>query len=949
MDRGAIVIDRGYLDDSYNEGIAYFAVSLLSHITFNDSSDIPTLDDYFGNYAFEIDENFVNFRFDILNAGFKKFLSLFGSLLNRNNFSRLFDEYYEIILNETDENYFLSSAYTEKKEKHLIEYLVYGLKNYYDNSDILPEGNIDSLSKYNYNELKEKTLDYIEKLFDPEKIKIVLFSKYKFLISSKYMKYSFRDLTKMNKLEHKNIESDKYEIKELNKSQIFYIKINDYEPNYVKIKYFIEKIDNESYSELYFKSNYLNYIIDMLMENKEGSLYYLLTNSSNYNIKLIYAYYEVILKSKISFDIIFELNCLKNINDIIFITYQFMNKIIKEAIGKNLQIDRYKEVRDVCYQTIKYTEKTFNTIELAKNNAENIILTKYNPELYFYFWCVPWSDNIELIKNETQLYLSQLKPENSVIILGIRDRDKNKFTCNENSPFFLDCSYLNDTNNTNTTKYYDIQYVNYTFNPSDFEKELDKNNEINITHIKNSFLSSHNEKFINKIKKETNEFEELINNTNTLNKFYFKRNVNFFVPKVYITLNLFHLYLRPNNTDIYDKKCNYFKILEMFSAIQRKINDKLADAMRARNYIDFGQNENYLYINIFCYEDVAYKIMKEIKNIIYNIEWGSTDFKSNNEIYKNEAFDNFFMFDKNNIQEISRYYLYCKLKNNLFNKYEFFPEKFEEKNYSNCIGDIEDEYEYLKDFIINGTIYGFYTKEKAQKIYDLFDVEYTNFELIKKNVNINIKNPKDYLDWVINIDKLNNRKSEVNISKEIYNKNDSLNLGTRYFSLKEKLVNVSIFKALIDGAKTNYDSFLRSVEMFVYRDIYFELIFFHPDKNIIIPNNTIVNEEWSKRVNSCYIYDNPVDNIGNRYYYVRKNFLLYLVKQQTSFEQRAKDEITNYQNEGIILDPGKIYDEYQKEYKGKINDQELYNTIKYYRDIIFRQNVNILDVYTLGE
>ena len=104
-----------------------------------------------------------------------------------------------------------------------------------------------------------------------------------------------------------------------------------------------------------------------------------------------------------------------------------------------------------------------------------------------------------------------------------------------------------------------------------------------------------------------------------------------------------------------------------------------------------------------------------------------------------------------------------------------------------------------------------------------------------------------------------------------------------------------------------------------------------------------------KRVNSCYIYDNPVDNIGNRYYYVRKNFLLYLVKQQTSFEQRAKDEITNYQNEGIILDPGKIYDEYQKEYKGKINDQELYNTIKYYRDIIFRQNVNILDVYTLGE
>ena len=85
MDGGAIVIDSGYLDDPYDEGIAFLAISLLSHITFNDTSNIPILDDYFGNYAFEVNKDFVNFRFDILNAGFKKFLSFFGTILNRQN------------------------------------------------------------------------------------------------------------------------------------------------------------------------------------------------------------------------------------------------------------------------------------------------------------------------------------------------------------------------------------------------------------------------------------------------------------------------------------------------------------------------------------------------------------------------------------------------------------------------------------------------------------------------------------------------------------------------------------------------------------------------------------------------------------------------------------------------------------------------------------------------
>ena len=201
-------------------------------------------------------------------------------------------------------------------------------------------------------------------------------------------------------------------------------------------------------------------------------------------------------------------------------------------------------------------------------------------------------------------------------------------------------------------------------------------NQANITFRKNNYMTTHNKSCI--LKKEKNIIESL-ESKSIFNKFYFKRNVDFSLPKVYISLNLFHPYLRPMNKLNSDKKCYYFKIIEMFSLIKRKINEKLADAIRAGNEISLGQNENFFYINVFCFEDVAYKIMEQIKNIIIDTNWESTDFISNNKVYKNEVFDDIFNYDKDDIDYISKYYFYCKIKNSLYNLYEFFPEEFEKK------------------------------------------------------------------------------------------------------------------------------------------------------------------------------------------------------------------------------------------------------------------------------
>ena len=63
-------------------------------------------------------------------------------------------------------------------------------------------------------------------------------------------------------------------------------------------------------------------------------------------------------------------------------------------------------------------------------------------------------------------------------------------------------------------------------------------------------------------------------------------------------------------------------------------------------------------------------------------------------------------------------------------------------------------------------------------------------------------------------------------------------------------------------------------------------------------------------------------------------------------KQRAKDEIIESQDEETIIDPAKIYDEYQKEYGKKTSGKELEYTAKYYLKILENPR---FDAFTLGD
>ena len=964
-DGGAIVIENGYLDNPSDEGLSNFATFLLCHMAFNnDPNNIDILEDYFGRFKYETEDYFTNFRFDILNDGFKRFLNIFSTVLNLEKIKNLtiFNIAKKELIDKIRANYEGKIMDIYYRENHLIEYFVYGFKNKSE-GEILPEGNIEKLKDINFEEIS----NYLDNLINPPKIKIVLFSKYKFSLSSKYMKYYFKYLIDKEKLSKNKNEYyakenlNEYGEKEFNTSQIFYIKANYYESNYIKIIYFINKVSNESFSELFYKQNYFNYISDFISKTKNGSLYSII----NQNVKSIYSEIEIILKSKIKFSIVIELNGLKNINDVIYATYRYIDKITNETNQKIIQMDRYEELKDIYRHNTNISEKTLDTIELACENGRHLIRAKYAEPYFFYSYGVPWNDSINYnykkIPNEVEPYFRQLKPNNSIIILAIRDKDKKKLTCNNNSKFDLNCSYFKDESNIKITTFYNVSYINYTFNSTNLEENLKKeiNNDFNITFEKNEFKSKYKEPLDENEKDEKKMINLTDDNDISLNKFYFKLNSNFRIQRVLIKFNLYHPYLRPNNTEDNEKKCNYFLIMEMFSAIKRKINEKLADAISAENQIYFEQNENNLYILVFCFSDQAYKISKIISHIIYEMDWeNETDFFSNNEIYKNEVFDDFFIYNQENVEDISRFYFKLPLKNNIYNKFEFFPEEFEKNgDYNTCIN-ITNKTEFFKlltSFIIQGYIYGFLDKETAKQISYLFNQ--TNINISEKLLNIvNIKEttPTNFVNWMKQINNININEINITIKEKIY---DRIKNGDIYYSyriLKKESsetqnLNIYIFQNIIEDMKRKDkdNSSLISKEMLFYNNSIFELNFAKFNDKIKIPNEELVKNETELLLNRFWEFNKSVDNIGNRYYYLIKNIKSSIRTTQTLFD-KGLEEINENEYKNTNLNTSKIIEEYDNKYKKrKINEHELNNIIKYWKEKL--KNLSRINIFTKNE
>ena len=865
---GTITFDASYLDSRYKFGyLNLFFYSITKNILNNEN-----LLQYLGNSVTSEDENSFSISFNILNAGFFQYLETLKSITYLENNDERFNETNfsknKVQISQKIKN---SKKNDISKEEYILKYFVYGFQN------ILPKNNKDFLANIEINEIKNIS----ESLLKPDKIKIVLASHFKpSLMKKKFLNY-FKNIANAKKEEQSkalNNSSNFYENKYFSKQKIIYFEIDDKKENYIKINYYIDKNKNESYDEFYEKQGYFNYLKYILDESSEGSLIHILTNNSDYTIKYLSSQFKIILKEKIEFSIKISLapSSYKYLGDIIFLTYQYMNKLIKHINKSTSDDERLKELKTIINQNFTFKEDdTRDMIGFFKNLGTNLC-NKKNKKFFLKHKWMP-SFNYEDIKNYK--YFSHLIPENSVIMLALSDNNKKKFV-NNNSKFKFNFSQFNNSR----IEFYNINFSYFNFDV-DFKKYFNEN-ETTIPFNKNNYISKH-EKQIDKDKKDINDFDHhsiSIKNT-SINNFTFIKDTSFGLPKVHISLNLLHPFLRPGNqSDLRD--CFFIESVLYIAFIDREIKFKLADAIRADNIIKVGLNQNHMFIEIFVFSDVAEKILRKIKEIM--MDKNSFEEIHNNinkfELYKNYAYENYLV--AYSIQGKANYLFYCGLNEEIYNKRFDLQLNDIEK----CHKDTKDKdiNKLMTNFLIDGQIYGYYDKNQSEIIANLFSDrknDETDFSSVLDIAGLSNKhlNSSVFRKWIRkkNLKEIKSIKKQIKIidnktkNRFIYIYWDNYNLTNRAKSF--------IFKEIINRhmQPSNEYKLKFNLDFFNYNNIYMVFNLYYNNSENIPKNNTeiiikelkkIIENTFNNDINKKY-YEEEIDSIGNRLYYLIKNMI----------------------------------------------------------------------------
>ena len=862
---GAISFDKGYLNNNYKQGYLNLAVLSLIDKIKNGKTEkaYKQLRNYLGKLDYSVDQEYSTFYFTILNNGFKKYLKYFGELSYlKEQDERLNNDYIKSIL-EKFPNF---TTNNNKREDHLLEYLIYGYKDNKGN-DSLPQGDKKDFNLTDFDDFNSIS-DIMQSLFyNPSKIKVILFSHYKMSMMRKmvlrYFKIVFND-------ENLNEINDGYNISNFETNKIIYYELKKDEINYMKINYYINSINN-TIDQLALDSGYFNYIKDILQETKEGSLYYELAESNqDMSIKSISCDIDVILKTKILFSIKIELNVYSfvNLKEIITNVYNYMEKI-KDLIENLKQEDeRIKELYYLNFQNFTFTEDNHAGV-YYKQKAQDLFYLDY----YYYFLKYVWipfnfTQNLNLIKK----YSAQLTMENSVVIIGIDRFIRRKYSLNKTN-----LSFLFDEKNLKNTKYFTLKYSIYNLSILNIELNT-KNNYQDIRFFKNVFKSNftNETKLIHYEEDDTDYFNkktELIcsENNETYNFFYF-RDTSFGIPKVYISLYILHPFLRPNLTisegddDPNDKL--FLQIILFISYLENEINYRLADAKRAGNQFTVGFSENFIYIDIYAYSDIVHKILTIINYIITD---SINIINSKSDVYKDYAFT---ILNSKSIQTDDKIklgfedYIFDDLP--IYNFYKFPIRKF--------INEKVQMDQNFNSFIIEGYIFGYYSKDESLKICDIFNKSSNSFystleaaNLFNKRNNSYIITKDNFVKKLVSRIDINEIYIDTNFSSDLNNSNSRNNIKNKknqtyfykkfsHYSYKNSILSKTIENIL----KDNRDNII--VTGWNQMNSYLKVVFNKKidDENINI--NDIIIQELDKSG-----ITEEVDVIGTRFYYIMKN------------------------------------------------------------------------------
>ena len=916
---GVISFDYGYLDTNFKPG--YLKLAFLSLIN-EDISNSNILTQYFGTFNYLIEKYYSSFDFSILGGGFQSYLKSFSALTYlKDNDARL---NFEHIGNKS----FNTINNLSQRKSHILEYLIYGYQDS-EGRDIIPSNSSQIISDLNGDYIP--IINIMKKILsNPSKIKIILYSHYKPSLMKKYFLKYFNDIINRPKISNNNIyQITGYNLYNFTTDKIIYMNIFGSEQNFIEINYYISKDDETTYNQLIKDSQYFAFITYILNQTNEGSLYYELNHDkNNITIKSLSSGYEIVSKNKIKFSILVELNHFSYnfIEEIILKVYNYMNNI-------KLYINDYNDINnDIRIEELEnISEQNFTFIEDAHDNNFYIYISFelfYRDEKNFLLKQM-WFSKKNFIENinKVKYYYNQLTMNNSVLILGISNRKRTKYNL-QNSTI----SYI--FQKTERTRYFPFIYSEYNL-IEHFKENYDNNYTFLLNYSKNEYISKYNSNCHLEYdsKDEENYFKTTFEEKNDKDDFYtkvfWKKDTSLHTPKIFSKIFFFHPFFRPNKRneskidDIYNITENHkfvFKYLLYFAYIKRTIQEKLADAFRAGgNYFYIYFNENFFFLDLFLFSDIAQKVLKVIKDIIYDTNDFKYELENRFEIYKDLALEDLLNSNYYTDYMRLRYSFFGAITNdkNKKNEKEYknlppiyditkFPyDNFVEINYDeiNNENDISNDIYAIKYIFL----FGYYNESDAYEIYKIFNTT-NNFQIPLDIAGFNLSeiNDKNFVDWTL-------KKPIINTDQKIYcdfsaKYTNRLTFFTTFDSKSSCLSNM-----LVDILSHEKNMIQNNISVYTVNQKYIYLRYMF--KNRIIENLDFRNKliKWLENFKDM---ENQVDVIGDRFYYLLKGY-----KTQTALKHN------NMYESAFASIYGKLYDNFG-------NNSALNFTMEKYEDFI---------------
>ena len=541
-------------------------------------------------------------------------------------------------------------------------------------------------------------------------------------------------------------------------------------------------------------------------------------------------------------------------------------KLYINNLNNSVNDTRIKELERISEQYFTFTEDAHNSI-FYKNLANNLFYKDEKNYLLKEIWFTKqdFIGNLKRINN----YFNQLNINNSIIFLCINEQTTNKYK-------FSDIKFV--FNNLYRTMIFGLRY---SLNNIDEHFNISYDNNYTIFNIQkeNKFISE----FDNNSELEFNSNEkdnysrieyETIKNSNNYLKVFYKRDISFHIPKVFISIFFFHPFFRPNYQNFQEKLNSkndklYFEYLLYFNYIKRRIQEELADAFRAGgNYCQVDQNKEYIFLILFIYSDKAQEVMKIINNIISNQTNLESELNNRFELYRDSVLQTFLSYrispDLTKLVLAFHEALTKDEKDNLPPIYDYnnFPiESFSNITFTDLdIDEITNTFYSIKYIYLLGDI----NETVSENIYKIFNsTNHFKSSLDIANFSATNIDESNFVDW--------------SFKKNLITK--SFNFSCHNCNYISHLINVTEYSlqtsCLIDMLRRilKEDENFKQLDIEIIdlklRDIYLGFVFTYKEKEI---ENEKLIEKIFELLEKNEKMTKKVDVIGDKFYYLFEGY-----------------------------------------------------------------------------